>query len=83
MRNFDISPDSLPRSDPAEHDEASEVGDRGGGETGIGAGVEGCAEELEKMNLQIFGDLPPNALKYIQQLEMELSTAKQVIFFIY
>ncbi|KAH6792080.1 hypothetical protein C2S52_002557 [Perilla frutescens var. hirtella] len=81
MRNFDISPDSSKRSDSADNDGASEVrwegSDRGGGEKGVGAGVEGCVEESEKMNLQIFGDLPPQALKYIQQLELELSTAKQ------
>lgn len=85
MRNFDISPDSSKRSDSAENDGASEVrweaGECGGGDKGVGAGVEGCVEELEKMNLQIFGDLPPEALKHIQQLELELSTAKQVILF--
>ncbi|XP_057769475.1 uncharacterized protein LOC130989523 [Salvia miltiorrhiza] len=78
MRNFDISPDSSKRSENTENDGASEVRwESSDGEKGVGAGVEGCAEELEKMNLQIFGDLPPEALNYIQQLELELSTAKK------
>lgn len=83
MRNFDISPDSSKRSDFAENGEGSEVrwetNDRDGGEKGIGAGVEGCVEELEKMNLQIFEDLPPEAFKLIQQLELQLSAAQQVV----
>lgn len=87
MRNFDLSPHSSKRSDFAENDGASEVrwegSDGGGGEKGVGAGVEECAEELEKMNLQNFGDLSPEALNYIQQLELELSTAKQVSDFIH
>lgn len=85
MRNYDISPDSSKRCDSAENDEASEerweTSDGAGGENSVGPRVEGCAEELEKMNLQIFGDLPPEALKYIQQLELELSTAKKVSSF--
>lgn len=73
-----MSPDSSKGSEYAESDGASEVRwDRSDG-SGVGAGVEGCAEELENMNLQIFGDLPPEALNYIQQLELELSTAKKV-----
>ncbi|XP_047963380.1 uncharacterized protein LOC125207910 [Salvia hispanica] len=77
MRNFDMSPDSSKGSEYAESDGASEVRwDRSDG-SGVGAGVESCAEELENTNLQIFGDLPPEALNYIQQLELELSTAKK------
>ncbi|KAI3452370.1 hypothetical protein Pfo_009035 [Paulownia fortunei] len=81
MRNFDISADTSKRSDFEENDGASEVRweaiDGGGGEKGGGGGVQGCAEELERINLQNFGDLSPEALNYIQQLELELSAAKQ------
>ncbi|KAG8384769.1 hypothetical protein BUALT_Bualt04G0153000 [Buddleja alternifolia] len=81
MRNFDISPDSSERSDIAEKDGDSEVrceeGDGGGGEKGVGGGGEGCAEELERMNLQNLGKLSPEALKYIHQLESEVSAARQ------
>ncbi|KAK4417719.1 hypothetical protein Salat_2184600 [Sesamum alatum] len=79
MRNFDISPDSSKRSDFAEHDSEVrwEESDGGEGEKGIGGGVELCAEELERMNLQKYRDLSPEASKYIEQLELELSAAKQ------
>ncbi|KAK4393047.1 hypothetical protein Sango_1775500 [Sesamum angolense] len=79
MRNFDISPDSLRRSDLAEHNSEVrwEESDSGGGEKGIGGGVELRAVELERMNLQKFRDLTPEASKYIEQLELELSTAKE------
>ncbi|KAL3624196.1 hypothetical protein CASFOL_033012 [Castilleja foliolosa] len=76
MRNFDISPDSSKESDFADNDEASEVSDGGG--DGQGAdGVQGSAEEIERINLQNIPDMSAEALNYIQQLELELSAAKQ------
>uniref|UniRef100_A0A251SVN2 Uncharacterized protein n=1 Tax=Helianthus annuus TaxID=4232 RepID=A0A251SVN2_HELAN len=37
-----------------------------------------CTEESERLNLQsCFGDLAPEALNYIKQLESELSIAKK------
>lgn len=83
MRNFDISPDSLKRPDFAEDDGPSEVRwEASDGEKGAGDGVEGCAEELEKINLHIYQDSSPETLNYIQQLELELSAANQVSDFI-
>ncbi|KAK6155147.1 hypothetical protein DH2020_009395 [Rehmannia glutinosa] len=81
MRNFDISPDSSEKSDFVDSDGASEVrwevSDGGGDEKGVGGAVQGCKEEVERINLQNLGDLSPEALNYIQQLELELSAAKQ------
>ncbi|KAL8475586.1 hypothetical protein ACS0TY_028300 [Phlomoides rotata] len=78
MRNFDISLDSSNRSDSSENDGPSEVRwEDSDGEKDTSDGVERCAEKLEKINLQIFQDSSPETLNYIQQLELELSAAKQ------
>lgn len=42
----------------------------------IGSGA--SSQELEVMSPKLFGDLSPEALNYIQQLQSELSNAKQV-----
>ncbi|KAI3462972.1 hypothetical protein Pfo_019635 [Paulownia fortunei] len=82
MRNFDLSLDSTKRVDFEDNDRGSEVrweeSEGEGSEKGVAVGVERCAEELETMNLKGFGDLSPEALNYIQQLELELSAVKQL-----
>ncbi|KAA8530287.1 hypothetical protein F0562_004996 [Nyssa sinensis] len=77
MRNFNISPDSSKRSNVLGENEVSDVKleecEGGGDQVGVGW----CVEDVERMNLQSLGDLFPEALNYIQQLELELSTAKE------
>ena len=41
-------------------------------------GVSTSFEELEISKPQVFGDLSPEALNYIQRLQSEISNAKQV-----
>ncbi|GMP29105.1 hypothetical protein CsSME_00004364 [Camellia sinensis var. sinensis] len=72
MRNFDRSIDSWKRSGFPGENEISEMKS----EDGV-VEVDRCAEDLENFNLGSFGDLSPEALSYIQQLESELSTAKK------
>ncbi|CAL5370006.1 unnamed protein product [Camellia sinensis] len=72
MRNFDRSIDSWKRSGFPGENEISEMKS----EDGV-VEVDRCAEDLENFNLGSFGDLSPEALNYIQQLESELSTAKK------
>uniref|UniRef100_A0A5B7ATM8 Seed maturation-like protein n=1 Tax=Davidia involucrata TaxID=16924 RepID=A0A5B7ATM8_DAVIN len=77
MRNFNISPDSSKRSNVLGENEVLEVKleeSEGGGDE---VGVSWCVEDVERMNLQSLGDLSPEALNYIHQLELELSTAKE------
>ncbi|KAK3002313.1 hypothetical protein RJ639_021438 [Escallonia herrerae] len=74
MRNFDISPNASKRLNFPEEDEASEAKHEGG-EVGK-VGIDGCAKDDERMNTQGLGDLSPETLDYIQQLETELSTVK-------
>lgn len=78
MRNFDISPDSLKRSNCSERCEVLELQSE---ETKCGGGevdVNGSIEDWEPSSAWSLGDLPPEALNYIQKLESELSTAKKV-----
>jgi hypothetical protein len=77
MRNFEIPSDSLERSKCSERqrevsEEESEVRDSGGG------GGDMSIEELERRVPQVFGELSPEALNYIQQLQSELSNVKEV-----
>lgn len=77
MRNFDISPDSLKRSNCSEQCEVLELQSE---ETKCGGGevdVNGSIEDWEPSSTWSLGDLPPEALNYIQKLESELSTAKK------
>lgn len=76
MRNFEIPSDSLERSKCSERqrevsEEESEVRDSGGG------GGDMSIEELERRVPQVFGELSPEALNYIQQLQSELSNVKE------
>ncbi|EEF44962.1 hypothetical protein RCOM_0852780 [Ricinus communis] len=69
MRNFDISVENSKELDSLEKDEELSE-DREGG---VG---EVCIQDLQ-ISPQIFGDLSPEALNYIQQLQLELSDAEQ------
>ncbi|KFK25735.1 hypothetical protein AALP_AA8G152800 [Arabis alpina] len=71
-RNFDIH--SEPRK---EDDESSKDDVRFGLEKGVSEDLGNCVEELERMSPQVFGDLSPEALSYIQHLQSELSTMKE------
>lgn len=78
MRNFDISPDVSKRSNCSETGEVLEWQSK---ETMVGCGevdVYGSIEGWQSSNSLTLGDLPPEALNYIQKLELELSTAKKV-----
>ena len=74
MRNFDIPVEERKREadsskDEVERREESEESGNGGGEV--------CGEDME-ISPQVLGDLSPEALRYIQQLQTELSSAKEV-----
>lgn len=74
-RNYDIL------TDPRKEDDQSSKDDvRFGSEKGVSEGLGDCAEELERMSPpQVFGDLSPEALSYIQELQSELTSIKEVI----
>ena len=78
MRNFDISPDSSEGSNCSEQREVLELQSEGivGGCGEVD--VKGSVEDWEPSRAWSLGDLPPEALNYIQKLESELSTAKKV-----
>ncbi|OWM71595.1 hypothetical protein CDL15_Pgr005782 [Punica granatum] len=76
MRNFDISPSSLKSVDSLEETEDLEAE----GEKFNGSNVniqldDSCTEDLER--IQVFGDLSPEALSYIQQLQSELHAVEE------
>ncbi|XP_019427731.1 PREDICTED: uncharacterized protein LOC109335921 [Lupinus angustifolius] len=76
MRNFNISPSVDERLNCETHSEVSEV--RGGGEGGEVEVVSDLGfNDLESSYPGVFGDLPPHALDYIQQLQSELTNAKE------
>ncbi|KAF8083230.1 hypothetical protein N665_0787s0012 [Sinapis alba] len=71
-RNYDIL------TDPREEDDQSSKDDvRFGSEKGVSEGLGDCVEELERMSPQVFGDLSPEALSYIQELQSELTSIKE------
>ena len=74
-RNYDIL------TDPRKEDDQSSKDDvKFGSEKGVSEGLEDCAGELERMSPpQVFGDLSPEALSYIQELQSELTSIKEVI----
>lgn len=76
MRNFEISPDSLKkRSNCCDGwREVSDEEEKESEDRGSDLSIEG----LERRGLQVFGDLSPEALNYIQRLQSELSNAKEV-----
>ncbi|PSS35181.1 Cytadherence high molecular weight protein [Actinidia chinensis var. chinensis] len=77
MRNFDIPTNDWKSWGFLGENEISELqrGKREGG--AIEVDNDHCAEDLQSINLQSLGDLTPEALKYINQLESELSTVKK------
>lgn len=68
MRNFDISPDNLMGLDRSKPLEVSDVEE-------IRVDVDSNMEDLDTRP-RLLTDLPPEALKYIQQLQSELSDLK-------
>ncbi|KAM7506672.1 hypothetical protein LguiA_017125 [Lonicera macranthoides] len=76
MRNFDISLDTSKRLNFVEEDGVSTKHDESEGECSE-VGVDCGDEDVERTNLQSLGDLSPEVLSYIQQMESELSTVKQ------
>lgn len=80
MRNFDIPMDNsekLNRSKQQGVSEGQEIQVKDG-ESGFGTSM----EELETTSPQVFGNLSPEALNYIQRLQSELSNAKEVSKFV-
>lgn len=79
MRNFDLSLDNTRTPEGLEEHgiwelSGEETEGRGGGENRHDRGL----EELENMNMESLGNLSPQVLCYIQRLESELSSVKQV-----
>lgn len=70
MRNFDISPDNLMGLDRSKPLEVSDI------EENL-VGVDSNMEDLDTRP-RLLSDLPPEALKYIEQLQTELSNLKDV-----
>lgn len=70
-RNYDIVSDPRKEDDQASKDDVSEKG--------VSEGLGDCVEELERMSPppQVFGDLSPEALSYIQELQSELTCVKE------
>jgi len=83
MRNFDIPSDNLKGFNSSEEDVNSGSKSKGieGGESGVGVNMSSAVSE--RMDIQALGNLSPEALKYVQQLEEELSSVKQVKFFLF
>ncbi|GFS31037.1 hypothetical protein Acr_00g0015290 [Actinidia rufa] len=79
MRNFDIPTNDWKSWGFLGENEISDVqrGESEGGASDVDD--DHCAEDLQSINLQSLGDLTPEALKYINQLESELSTAKKLV----
>ncbi|PSS33725.1 Cytadherence high molecular weight protein [Actinidia chinensis var. chinensis] len=77
IRNFDIPTNDWKSWGFLGENEISEVqrGESKGGASDVDD--DHCAEDLQSIILQSLGDLTPEALKYINQLESELSTAKK------
>ncbi|KAK4757062.1 hypothetical protein SAY87_007189 [Trapa incisa] len=76
IRNFDISSNSLKNMNSLEEGDASEI--KGKSFIGSNASLQvedGCVEHFGR--IQVFGNLPPDALSYIQQLQSELHTVEE------
>lgn len=74
MRNFDLSTNESRSSNSMVQIEDSKVqSEQSGGCVG-----EVFLEELERFNPQGLGDLPVEALSYIQQLQSDLNSVKKV-----
>ncbi|KAK9052434.1 hypothetical protein SSX86_029063 [Deinandra increscens subsp. villosa] len=78
MRNFEVSPSNLKRMNSGEDNEGSEEKVVKSECSCDKVMIECCTEEFERLNLQsCLGDLAPEAVNYIQQLESELAAAKK------
>ncbi|KAL3526005.1 hypothetical protein ACH5RR_014377 [Cinchona calisaya] len=77
MRNFDITLDNTKRSELLEENGISEPKREGSEGGGGGSRVDGCMDDLDRTNPESLGNLSPEVLNYIQQLESELSSVKQ------
>ncbi|KAL6994282.1 hypothetical protein U1Q18_012389 [Sarracenia purpurea var. burkii] len=81
MRNFDISTCNRKSSGFPGENEISVVKCEGSEDGAAGeVDADHCVVDLQSINLQSLGDLSPEVLNYINQLESELSTAKKVSF---
>lgn len=77
MRNLDISPSRAEPLNCEMHSEVAKVKDGGeGGEIEVVSDL--GFKDLESCYPRVFGDLPPQALNYIQQLHSELTNVKEV-----
>ncbi|KAL6958689.1 hypothetical protein U1Q18_045412 [Sarracenia purpurea var. burkii] len=78
MRNFDISTCNRKSSGFPGENEISVVKCEGSEDGAAGeVDADHCVVDLQSINLQSLGDLSPEVLNYINQLESELSTAKK------
>lgn len=75
MRNFDISTENSVPLDRSEMDGVSDRVESEERDGGNGIGV--SSELLDSATPQVFGDLPPEALNYIQTLQLELTNVKE------
>lgn len=78
MRNFDSSLDSSVKRDLVSQNDVSPVE---GEERQSGDEGDVSVVDMEGRGVQIFGDLSPEALNYIQQLQSELDMVKEVCNF--
>lgn len=76
MRNFDISSEKSMPSDRSKIGEASEMAESEEMHSINGIGM--SSELLDSTAPQVFGDLSPEALNYIQRLQSELTNVKEV-----
>ncbi|KAK3410131.1 hypothetical protein EUGRSUZ_J02163 [Eucalyptus grandis] len=74
MRNFDSSLDSSVKRDLVSQNDVSQVE---GEERQSGDESDVSVVDMEGREVQIFGDLSPEALNYIQQLQSELDVVKE------
>lgn len=79
MRNFDISTGNSMPLDRSKIDGSSEMVD--GEERDGGNGFGASNQYLDSVTPQVFGDLSPEALNYIQRLQSELTNVKEVSTF--
>lgn len=80
MRNFDIPLDNFRSSEFCEENGVSELKREESEGGGCESFTDRCVKDLESVNPENLGDLSPEVLNYIQQLESELSATKQVIY---
>lgn len=74
MRNFDISLDGLKTSSFSRE---AQVLDKDSQNRETAGGGDISVEDLERISPQVFADLPPEALNYVQRLQSELSNVKE------